>query len=1332
MRILRIILALFSLSFPLIVGAYDACTPPTITNIDVLSTTSVNIEWIDSDDQIISFELEVIPDIDTTRAIPNYKDITASNLWIDNLLSNTRYKLYIRNKCSEGVSPWNGPFFFNTHLSNPSLCGIGLPLSDDNCPNEDRFIIEVNDQEAKMLGKDIYLSSVDLLIRHDWPADLRIELQNPSGSKILLSANNGIGLDDYGGFNNEFCGSLATFSDESCQSIKVLNDSIVGIFKPEMPLNSLNDLTLANGNWNLIICDRAFGDIGILEFVRLNFTPLYCEPINQIQVIESASDSITFSWESNDTCDSLTIEYGPLGFVLGTGQQVVIDCHFNQFTLENLNPQTTYDLYLTSNCSLQNNCPIQITTRCNPISHIENFNSLGLCEPSCGTSCNIFGLWHNVSTDDHDWIVNEGSTKTERTGPSQDVSGDGKYIYIEGSGQNCSQGSAALESSCLSIVSNEDHCDLGFMYHMYGVDIGTLSLEITIDAGESWEVLWRLNGDQGDQWHQADIDLSNYNGMIANLRFVKSLGTGIRNDMALDDIILYGSTILVMDRNVYYRDRDGDSYGDSLDSVLVCGGNIPQGYTTKAGDCDDQNPNINPGAIERPCNLVDENCNGDLDDIDATSELHYELVQLNDEICPGSADGLIEIEVTGGEAPYDILWSNGAGFALNDNLVEGIYSVSIEDRNGCKIESPPIQINTQQEFKIEISNIVQPSCEGVADGVMSLLVTNGIEPYKYQWSTGDTTATIQNVPAGVLSVTISDSNECQKVVNNLELLPKSALITSVLLNKNVSCYGQNNGQLLVGASNGISPYEYTWNTTEKTRLIVNLYAGKYSCTILDSRGCTSVIDSITVTEPEELAVIVVGKDDPTCFQGSDGSIDILAQGGTMPYSYSWNNGAVSEDLLQARKGNYRLTVTDNNACTAASTAIEIIEPPQLEVDLVEVQDVDCPLSRNGSIEVNVKGGTPEYELFWTNVEEDSSLINDLTSGKYDLTVLDRLGCKSNLKNIIVNNRNKPLDLQTRLLTANQCAMDSIASIEVMLSTGLQPFDYNWSLGVKHLSEIDLDTITGLAAGSYNVTVTDSEGCTGISAAIDIPKIPQLSYSIAEIDEIKCHGDSTGRLKIIISGGMDPYHTIWNTGLEGNELTNVAAGIYSFQSIDDNDCLLQSEPIQLQQPRELDFYPIFTKPSSSTALDGSIEVVVTGGRPIYTILWGENANHQTGSTASKLGYGEYSFEVIDAVGCSATFSVKLDSTTATSTPIFNNKIRIWPNPASESIMIQYEGELSIKSILILNLQGQKLLHQPWSSESKVLEINNLNLENGYYLLQISTANQQAYLPFIIVN
>ncbi|HYD91131.1 MAG TPA: SprB repeat-containing protein, partial [Flavobacterium sp.] len=248
------------------------------------------------------------------------------------------------------------------------------------------------------------------------------------------------------------------------------------------------------------------------------------------------------------------------------------------------------------------------------------------------------------------------------------------------------------------------------------------------------------------------------------------------------------------------------------------------------------------------------------------------------------------------------------------------------------------------------STFVDVSCNGGSNGSIDLSVANGVVPFTYAWSTGAVTQDIAGLTAGTYTVTVTDGKNSAVsssiTINQPLTLSPSAAAT------NISCNGLTDGAVNLTVSGGTTPYGFLWSNGAATEDLAALASGAYTVTVTDANGCTATA-SATVVEPASLTASAA-KTDISCNGLTDGSINITVSGGITPYSYSWSNSAVTEDISALSAGAYTVTVTDANGCTA-SAAAAIVEPAQLSAGIAGT-DVSCNGGSNGSANLTVTGG----------------------------------------------------------------------------------------------------------------------------------------------------------------------------------------------------------------------------------------------------------------------------------------------------------------------------------------------------------------------------------------
>jgi L-ascorbate metabolism protein UlaG (beta-lactamase superfamily) len=244
---------------------------------------------------------------------------------------------------------------------------------------------------------------------------------------------------------------------------------------------------------------------------------------------------------------------------------------------------------------------------------------------------------------------------------------------------------------------------------------------------------------------------------------------------------------------------------------------------------------------------------------------------------------------------------------------------------GCKEEE-------KSNDPIEISSEVYPvSIHGASDGSIMVTVVGGIEPFSYLWSNGATSRDLTEIPAGIYSLTVTDADGETESITDTVAEPSELLLTYTKIDE--SAPGAADGSITLSVTGGTPPYVFDWSNGEKTSTITDLTAGLYSVTLTDAAQA-ELHEEIQILAP--LTLSITGTDIST-YNGANGSIDLLVQGGVEPYTFGWSNGSTTEDLSSLPAGFYKVTVTDANA-TVKQTKITLYEPYDVispEADLLQ-------------------------------------------------------------------------------------------------------------------------------------------------------------------------------------------------------------------------------------------------------------------------------------------------------------------------------------------------------------------------------------------------------------
>ncbi|MFB6306005.1 MAG: hypothetical protein ABEH43_03295, partial [Flavobacteriales bacterium] len=324
------------------------------------------------------------------------------------------------------------------------------------------------------------------------------------------------------------------------------------------------------------------------------------------------------------------------------------------------------------------------------------------------------------------------------------------------------------------------------------------------------------------------------------------------------------------------------------------------------------------------------------DTSDSFCFIPLELVDKNDASCGGN-DGSATVEVVGGiSGNYTYQWSNGDTTPKADSLEAGTYILRVEDTvNGCE-NSITVNISDIGAPVIS-SSVMDVECYGMSNGEISIGVSGDAPPYTVQWSTGDTTTVISDLSAGPYEVVVTDQNGCQTYKTIEVEEPDSLNLTTSTVP--TGC-GNSNGSATVEIDGGTTPYKVDWlgiGSSSDPLTMTGLASGVYTVEVKDTNGCVTSENAV-VGETNAPEITVENIQLAAC-DGNGGGIDISVSGGLSPYSYSWSTGADTQDISSVSAGDYYVSVSGDNGCTAhLDTTIGIQPPPMKEICLITVDE----------------------------------------------------------------------------------------------------------------------------------------------------------------------------------------------------------------------------------------------------------------------------------------------------------------------------------------------------------------------------------------------------------
>ncbi|SFT91867.1 SprB repeat-containing protein, partial [Lishizhenia tianjinensis] len=467
-----------------------------------------------------------------------------------------------------------------------------------------------------------------------------------------------------------------------------------------------------------------------------------------------------------------------------------------------------------------------------------------------------------------------------------------------------------------------------------------------------------------------------------------------------------------------------------------------------------------------------------------------------------------------------------AGLSINSSTGQidvsastpGTYTITYTTAGSCPNSSTAsVTINAidNASFSYALSSVcitatdVTPTITGVIGGTFSSTAGLSINA-----STGQIDVSAST--PGAYTITYTTVGSCSNSSNvNLTILSDNGFSASALTDANVTCNGGSDGQITASATGGTAPYAYAWSNTATTAIINGISAGSYSVEVTDNVGCKASANA-TITEPTALNAAVSSSTDVACTGGTTGAATVSVTGGTAPYTYAWSNSAVNPTITGLGAGTYTVLVTDANGCTA-NTSVTINEPTLLTSVALVDSNVSCNGLFDGGVTATPTGGTSPYTYLWNNTATTASL-NGVAAGTYTVTITDANGCTTTASATVTE---PTLLSATGSVNANvSCNAGSNGEATVNVTGGTAPYTYAWS------NTATTQTITGVAAGTYTVTVTDANGCTE-NASVTITEPTVLSATGSVNANVSCNAGNDGEATVNVTGGTAPYTYAWS-------------------------------------------------------------------------------------------------------------------------------------------------------------------------------------------------------------
>jgi gliding motility-associated-like protein len=590
-----------------------------------------------------------------------------------------------------------------------------------------------------------------------------------------------------------------------------------------------------------------------------------------------------------------------------------------------------------------------------------------------------------------------------------------------------------------------------------------------------------------------------------------------------------------------------------------------------------------------------------------------------DNICLGGNIGAIDVEVSGGTAPYDYAWKLGVTDVGDSdtlsNLTKDDYVLTVTDFAGCAPLTQTISIGgPTTAFAIGFTT-TDLTCYESTDGTIALnLSLTGAHPNDYEiswYKEGDmfnsVTETLSDLEVNNYTVIVTDTYGCAKTDSITLVQPDDIYLHPVI--DPLLCFDASTASITLNPTGGSDSYpSVDWSLA-----------------------------------------------------GTPTASDVLF-------------------VSALATGNYKVLLTDANGCKKDSV-ITVVNPANMSINTEETQifDVLCKGLSTGSIEFSVENGKADYAYAWSQAGTGFSStkdVQDLPIGTYDLIVTDDYGCVSDLFSFEITEPDNLFNINGDIKEVS-CLDGSDGKIFVSLEVlgASTDFTYVWNRNGTLLAE-DIKDMANLSPATYLFAATDNFGCTQTDT-FELAN-PEGITALFDTIEPSCYGDSTGSITLSASGGWGDYEYDWRNpfnemGINDSVVNNLLSGNYLVRITDGAGCL-EHFPITLEGPEALSITAVITDNYCNTPINAGITISVTGGTPSYSYQWLENGDdYATTQNIDALTADRYELIVTDSLSCEQSSGIlEVITPEPISFTVISSQDNLCTNSNTGSLFLQGSG------------------------------------------------------------
>jgi gliding motility-associated-like protein len=627
--------------------------------------------------------------------------------------------------------------------------------------------------------------------------------------------------------------------------------------------------------------------------------------------------------------------------------------------------------------------------------------------------------------------------------------------------------------------------------------------------------------------------------------------------------------------------------------------------------------------------------------------------------CPTVNNGTFTVTAPTGTAPFTYTINatpantTGATSGVFTGLAAGPYTVTFTAANGCT--GTVTQTVAQGAAITATSTVTATSCNNAVDGSITATPTagSGTAPFTYTINatpantTGATSGTFTGLAPGAYVITFTDANGCTGTTG--QTVVAGPALTATASTTATSCPTVNNGTVTVTAPTGIAPFTYTIdavpaNTTGATSgVFTGLPARSYTVTFTAANGCTGTV-AATVAQGAAITA-TSSKVNTSCNNATDGSMTANPSGGTgtAPFTYTIDaipvntTGAASGTFTGLAAGTYIITFTDANGCSG--TVTQTVTAGAALAATPATTGTACPGIDNGTFTATAPTGVAPftYTINATPAHPTGAATGTFTglaAGTYIISFTSSNGCTGTVTGTVAQGA----ALTSTATSVNpNCAGINDGTFTVTPTNGTAPYSYTIDAVPANTTGASTGSFTGLAPGTYIITFTDANGCTGTqtktlttNAAITTPETHT---------DVKCFGGADGTITLTPAGGVAPfiYALLPSTTFQtSSTITGLSAGSHTIRVKDNVGCT-KDTTIIIAEPVQLTASAVKDNNATCEGNDGGITVTAAGGTAPYQYSIDNGVTFQAAGVFTNAVNATYSgnIKVKDANGCTAT-------------------------------------------------------------------------------------------------